>query len=207
MGRIPRTGSRCRPGRLPRRPPPLRSRHPGVPGPQAARTGQADHRPRREGPGQDPERRLRREDDRYPDIVSPCSTRTSVAVTTPKSPKWYRPGHADLCYDLKYGFRDYRGGGRSSARETIGRVAPTRMPAPRWNRNSRREKKRRQHRRHGPSRRPQRSGRTRRTRVRQTRRAARAGDAQHPRLQGIRSRKRFCRGPHARQQAQRRNLF
>lgn len=37
--------------------------------------------------------------------------------------KWYRPGHADLCYDMKYGFRDYRGGGRSSARETIGRVA------------------------------------------------------------------------------------
>ncbi|MCF0221640.1 MAG: chorismate synthase [Fibrobacter sp.] len=37
--------------------------------------------------------------------------------------KWYRPGHADLCYDEKYGFRDYRGGGRSSARETIGRVA------------------------------------------------------------------------------------
>ena len=37
--------------------------------------------------------------------------------------KWYRPGHADLCYDQKYGFRDYRGGGRSSARETIGRVA------------------------------------------------------------------------------------
>ena len=36
--------------------------------------------------------------------------------------KWYRPGHADLCYDQKYGFRDYRGGGRSSARETIGRV-------------------------------------------------------------------------------------
>ena len=35
----------------------------------------------------------------------------------------YRPGHADLTYDLKYGFRDYRGGGRSSGRETIGRVA------------------------------------------------------------------------------------
>ncbi len=34
-----------------------------------------------------------------------------------------RPGHADLTYELKYGFRDYRGGGRSSARETIGRVA------------------------------------------------------------------------------------
>jgi len=35
----------------------------------------------------------------------------------------YRPGHADFSYDLKYGFRDYRGGGRSSGRETIGRVA------------------------------------------------------------------------------------
>ncbi|WP_394920778.1 chorismate synthase [uncultured Robinsoniella sp.] len=36
---------------------------------------------------------------------------------------YYRPGHADLTYDTKYGFRDYRGGGRSSGRETIGRVA------------------------------------------------------------------------------------
>jgi chorismate synthase len=35
----------------------------------------------------------------------------------------YRPGHADLAYDLKYGLRDYRGGGRSSARETAMRVA------------------------------------------------------------------------------------
>lgn len=35
----------------------------------------------------------------------------------------YRPGHADFCFDEKYGFRDYRGGGRSSGRETIGRVA------------------------------------------------------------------------------------
>ena len=35
----------------------------------------------------------------------------------------YRPGHADFCFDSKYGFRDYRGGGRSSGRETIGRVA------------------------------------------------------------------------------------
>ena len=35
----------------------------------------------------------------------------------------YRPGHADYCYDEKYGTRDYRGGGRSSGRETIGRVA------------------------------------------------------------------------------------
>lgn len=35
----------------------------------------------------------------------------------------YRPGHADFTFDSKYGFRDYRGGGRSSGRETIGRVA------------------------------------------------------------------------------------
>lgn len=36
---------------------------------------------------------------------------------------YYRPGHADYTFDEKYGFRDYRGGGRSSGRETIGRVA------------------------------------------------------------------------------------
>ena len=35
----------------------------------------------------------------------------------------YRPGHADYTFEQKYGFRDYRGGGRSSGRETIGRVA------------------------------------------------------------------------------------
>ncbi len=37
--------------------------------------------------------------------------------------KAFRPGHADYAYDAKYGFRDYRGGGRSSARETAARVA------------------------------------------------------------------------------------
>lgn len=37
--------------------------------------------------------------------------------------EYYRPGHADYTFDSKYGFRDYRGGGRSSGRETIGRVA------------------------------------------------------------------------------------
>ena len=36
---------------------------------------------------------------------------------------YYRPGHADYTFDEKFGFRDYRGGGRSSGRETIGRVA------------------------------------------------------------------------------------
>ena len=37
--------------------------------------------------------------------------------------RFYRPGHADYTFDEKFGFRDYRGGGRSSGRETIGRVA------------------------------------------------------------------------------------
>ncbi len=36
---------------------------------------------------------------------------------------YYRPGHADFTFDEKFGFRDYRGGGRSSGRETAGRVA------------------------------------------------------------------------------------
>jgi chorismate synthase len=36
---------------------------------------------------------------------------------------YYRPGHADYTFDMKYGFRDYRGGGRSSGRETTARVA------------------------------------------------------------------------------------
>lgn len=36
---------------------------------------------------------------------------------------YYRPGHADYTFDEKYGFRDYRGGGRSSGRETLARVA------------------------------------------------------------------------------------
>lgn len=36
---------------------------------------------------------------------------------------YYRPGHADYTFDMKYGFRDYRGGGRTSGRETVGRVA------------------------------------------------------------------------------------
>ena len=35
----------------------------------------------------------------------------------------YRPSHADFTYDAKYGIRNWQGGGRASARETIGRVA------------------------------------------------------------------------------------
>lgn len=53
-------------------------------------------------------------------LVRNCDTRSrdygNIAHT-------YRPGHADYPFTQKYGFRDYRGGGRSSGRETIGRVA------------------------------------------------------------------------------------
>ena len=47
----------------------------------------------------------------------------------------YRPGHADFTYDAKYGIRDHRGGGRSSARETAARVAAVpyvRLLLPSW---------------------------------------------------------------------------
>ena len=61
------------------------------------------------------------------------TTGTSIAIFVPNEDQRskdysdikdkYRPGHADYTFDAKYGLRDYRGGGRSSARETIGRVA------------------------------------------------------------------------------------
>ncbi len=51
------------------------------------------------------------------------ANRTQRPADYTKIASYYRPGHADFTYDCKYGFRDYRGGGRSSGRETIGRVA------------------------------------------------------------------------------------
>ena len=61
------------------------------------------------------------------------TTGTSLSLLVPNTSQrssdyseiasYYRPGHADYTFDAKYGFRDYRGGGRSSGRETIGRVA------------------------------------------------------------------------------------
>lgn len=61
------------------------------------------------------------------------TTGTPIALLVPNTSQhsadyseiasYYRPGHADYTFDAKYGFRDYRGGGRSSGRETIGRVA------------------------------------------------------------------------------------
>ncbi len=66
-------------------------------------------------------------------VFEGCTTGTPISLmvfnTSQKSGDYsnianvYRPGHADYTFDAKYGFRDYRGGGRSSGRETIGRVA------------------------------------------------------------------------------------
>ena len=90
----------------------------------------------RRRPGQSSITTQRREDDK-PEILSGVfegkTTGTSIAVLIRNKDQrsrdyidikdTYRPGHADFTYDAKYGARDYRGGGRSSARETTVRVA------------------------------------------------------------------------------------
>jgi chorismate synthase len=90
----------------------------------------------RRKPGQSAVVTQRREDD-LPEILSGVfggkTTGTSIAILVRNADQRsrdyddikdvYRPGHADFTYDRKYGQRDYRGGGRSSARETVARVA------------------------------------------------------------------------------------
>ncbi len=90
----------------------------------------------RRKPGQDPYQTPRKESDQV-EILSGVfegkTTGTPISMVvynhTQRSgdykeiASYYRPGHGDYTYDAKYGFRDYRGGGRSSGRETIGRVA------------------------------------------------------------------------------------
>src|SRR5215475_8448631 len=91
---------------------------------------------RRRRPGQSKLVTQRQEED-VPEIWSGVfdgrTDGTSIGIlfrnTDPRSQDYsdikdkYRPGHADFTFDAKYGFRDYRGGGRSSARETLCRVA------------------------------------------------------------------------------------
>jgi chorismate synthase len=91
---------------------------------------------RRRRPGQSPLVTQRKESDE-PEILSGVfegrTTGTSIAILIRNSDHRssdysdirdkYRPGHADFTFDAKYGSRDYRGGGRSSARETTARVA------------------------------------------------------------------------------------
>ena len=97
----------------------------------------------RRKPGQSKHTTQRQEDDRVevlsgvleaeddPETLVTTGTPISMAIwnTDQRSKDYsdikdrYRPGHADYTYDVKYGIRDYRGGGRSSARETAARVA------------------------------------------------------------------------------------
>jgi chorismate synthase len=91
---------------------------------------------RRRRPGQSKVTTQRKEDDE-PEILSGVfegkTTGTALAILIRNQDQRsgdygdikdkYRPGHADYTFDAKYGFRDYRGGGRSSARETNVRVA------------------------------------------------------------------------------------
>lgn len=90
----------------------------------------------RRRPGQSPLVTQRQEADE-PEILSGVfegrTTGTSIAILIRNADQRssdysdirdkYRPGHADFTFDARYGFRDYRGGGRSSARETTARVA------------------------------------------------------------------------------------
>jgi chorismate synthase len=90
----------------------------------------------RRKPGQSHITTQRKEDEEF-QIVSGVfegkSLGTSIAILIPNSDAKskdynhlkdvYRPSHADFTYDKKYGHRDYRGGGRASARETVARVA------------------------------------------------------------------------------------
>ena len=90
----------------------------------------------RRKPGKSRHTTQRREDDRVRIMSGVFAGRTTgtpiglmIENTDQKSKDYsnikdkFRPGHADYTYTLKYGFRDYRGGGRASARETCMRVA------------------------------------------------------------------------------------
>lgn len=90
----------------------------------------------RRRPGQGPASTLRKEGDRVSLLSGVFEGRTTgtaigfyIANEDQRSRDYsaikdiYRPGHGDMTYDAKYGFRDYRGGGRSSGRETASRVA------------------------------------------------------------------------------------
>ncbi len=87
-------------------------------------------------PGQSKYTSQRREDDSVQilsGVFEGITTGTPIALLIPNSDQrsrdyesikdQFRPGHADFTYHHKYGYRDYRGGGRSSARETAARVA------------------------------------------------------------------------------------
>ena len=106
--------------------------------PPALRLAEADIQPwlDRRRPGQSRFTTQRQEPDEVrilSGVFEGCTTGTPIALEIQNVDQrsrdygaiaeQFRPGHADLTYELKYGIRDYRGGGRSSARETASRVA------------------------------------------------------------------------------------
>ena len=108
----------------------------GVPSRIPLETGEIQHWLDRRKPGQSKFTTQRREPDRVEilsGVFEGVTTGTPVSLLIRNEDQRskdygeikdrYRPGHADITYDAKYGIRDYRGGGRSSARETASRVA------------------------------------------------------------------------------------
>lgn len=90
----------------------------------------------RRKPGQSKYTTSRKEDDQVEilsGVFKGCTTGTAISLIVRNTDQrsqdygqiqdFFRPGHADYTFHEKYGFRDYRGGGRTSGRETIGRVA------------------------------------------------------------------------------------
>ena len=96
-----------------------RTRRPAArPAPPPARAVEAHHAARGGRRRRDLVRRLRGTHRRHADR-HPLPQRRPAPRDYGDIKDKYRPGHADFTFDAKYGFRDYRGGGRSSARETI----------------------------------------------------------------------------------------
>ena len=123
LRRVARAGDRLRRRRLPAGPGARRRRHPARPRPAQAghlapRDPAARVRHRR-----DPVRRVRGPHHRHADRAADPQRGPAQQGLRATSPTTFRPGHADYTYWQKYGIRDYRGGGRSSARETAVRVA------------------------------------------------------------------------------------
>jgi hypothetical protein len=122
LGREPRAGDRrvvdgCPPGSRCPRPTSSPGSTSAGPGPVAL------HHPAQEPTRcEDPLRRVRGAHHRHADQPDDRQCRPALEGLF-RDRQAYRPGHADYAYDAKYGLRDYRGGGRSSARETAARVA------------------------------------------------------------------------------------
>ena len=105
------------------------SRDPALARPPQPRPVQVHDPAPRAGPGRDPLGRVRGRDHRHAGLAADPQRGPALEGLWRDQGPVTGPGHADLTYDAKYGIRDYRGGGRSSARETASRVAAGASPA------------------------------------------------------------------------------